>query len=212
MRHDQVKYDSPQVATWLAKMADEINAQRLTEPILIGIHSGGVWLAERLQPALHLAAPPAASSNASPAASPNASLGTLDISFYRDDFSRVGLNPEVKASHLPVAVDGRAIILVDDVLHTGRTIRAALNEIFSYGRPERVCLAVLIERPGRELPIQADVVGQSLDLGDHEEAKLSNTDGQLEMKVVTISSPAIHRREMAAGKIDAGEPQSGVRR
>ena len=114
-------------------MAEEIGAQPLSEPILIGIHTGGAWLAERLQAILNLPSP----------------LGTLDISFYRDDFSRVGLNPEVKTSNLPVAVDDRDIILVDDVLHTGRTIRAALNEIFSYGRPERVCLAVLIERPGR---------------------------------------------------------------
>ncbi len=163
-------YDSNRLATLIKTMADEINSQQLSEPILIGIRTGGVWLAERLQSALALPPP----------------LGTLDISFYRDDFSRVGLNPEVKASHLPLAVDGRNIILVDDVLHTGRTIRAALNEIFSYGRPERVCLAVLIERPGRELPIQADVVGQSLDLADSEDAKLSNTDGRLALNIINV--------------------------
>ena len=161
-------YDSARLSALIEKMADEINSQRLTEPILIGIHTGGAWLAERLQSALALPAP----------------LGTLDISFYRDDFSRVGLNPEVKASDLPLAVGDRNIILVDDVLHTGRTIRAALNEIFSYGRPERVCLAVLIERPGRELPIQADVVGQSLDLADSEQAKLSNADGRLALDII----------------------------
>ncbi len=154
-------------------MADEIHSQRLREPILIGIHTGGAWLAERLQAALG-------------SAPPLASLGTLDISFYRDDFSRVGLNPEVKASNLPVAVDDRDIILVDDVLHTGRTIRAALNEIFSFGRPERVCLAVLIERPGRELPIQADVIGQSLDLAGHQEAKLSNDHGRLALNIINL--------------------------
>ena len=164
-------YDSARLATLIEKMADEINSQRLTEPILIGIHTGGAWLAERLQSALALPAP----------------LGTLDISFYRDDFSRVGLNPEVKASDLPLAVGDRNIILVDDVLHTGRTIRAALNEIFSYGRPERVCLAVLIERPGRELPIQADVVGQSLDLADSEQAKLSNADGRLALDIINTA-------------------------
>lgn len=166
-------YDSDQLAAITQKMAEEINALRLSAPILIGIHTGGVWLAERLQ-ALFDPAPP---------------LGTLDISFYRDDFSRVGLNPEVKASNLP-AVDNRNLILVDDVLHTGRTIRAALNEIFSYGRPERVCLAVLVERPGRELPIRADVIGQSLELADHEEAKLSNADGRLTLEVIKISPAA----------------------
>ena len=164
-------YDSARLSALIEKMADEIGSQRLTEPILIGIHTGGAWLAERLQSALALPAP----------------LGTLDISFYRDDFSRVGLNPEVKASDLPLAVGDRNIILVDDVLHTGRTIRAALNEIFSYGRPERVCLAVLIERPGRELPIQADVVGQSLDLADSEQAKLSNADGRLALDIINTA-------------------------
>ena len=155
-------------------MADDLSAQRLSAPLLIGIHTGGAWLAERLQCLL----------------SPSPPLGTLDISFYRDDFSRVGLNPEVKASDLPLAVDDRDIILVDDVLHTGRTIRAALNEIFSYGRPERVCLAALIERPGRELPIQADVVGRALDLADDEEAKLCNDDGKLALNIIQIKRQA----------------------
>ena len=163
-------YDSDQLAAIIKKMAEEIDSQQLSEPILIGIHTGGAWLAERLQACL----------------APTPPLGTLDISFYRDDFSRVGLNPEVRASDLP-AVDNRDLILVDDVLHTGRTIRAGLNEIFSFGRPERVCLAVLLERPGRELPIQADVVGQSLDLGGHQQAKLSNTDGRLALDIVEIS-------------------------
>ena len=163
-------HDSGQLAAITTEMADAIVAQQLSAPLIIGIHTGGAWLAERLQAAINPAPP----------------LGTLDISFYRDDFSRVGLNPEVKASNLPVAVDNRDIILVDDVLHTGRTIRAALNEIFSYGRPERVCLAVLIERPGRELPIQADVVGRSLDLADDEEAKLSNNGGDLALNIIQI--------------------------
>ena len=152
----------------MTRMSEQIAAQKLSAPLIIGIHSGGAWLAERLHAAMNLPAP----------------LGEIDISFYRDDFSRVGLNPEVKASNLPTAVDDRDIILVDDVLHTGRTIRAALNEIFSYGRPERVCLAVLIERPGRELPIQADVIGQSLDLTSHQQVKLNRTDGQLALKII----------------------------
>lgn len=167
-------YDSDRLATIIKTMAKEIHSQRLSDPLLIGIHTGGAWLATSLQSALGLTTP----------------LGTLDISFYRDDFSRVGLNPQVKASDLPQAVDGRDIILVDDVLHTGRTIRAALNEIFSYGRPERVCLAVLIERPGRELPIRADVVGQSLNLAADQQAKLSNTDGCLTLNLIKTSQAA----------------------
>ncbi len=129
----------------------------IDDPLMIGIHTGGVWLAERLHKMLKIKQP----------------LATLDISFYRDDFSRIGMNPQVKTSSLPAQVEDCHIILVDDVLQTGRTIRAAMNEIFDYGRPASITLACLIERPGRELPIQADVIGQCLELNDHEEIKLT---------------------------------------
>ena len=145
-------------------MADRVDALQLPSPLIVGIHSGGVWIAERLH---------SLTGNVE-------ELSALDISFYRDDFSRVGLNPEVRSSSIPVSVEDRNIILVDDVLHTGRTIRAGLNEIFSYGRPARVVLCVMIERSGRELPIQADIVGMHLDLGDNENVKLTNPDGKLE--------------------------------
>jgi pyrimidine operon attenuation protein/uracil phosphoribosyltransferase len=123
---------------------------------LIGIHTGGVWIAERLQERLSLPDPP----------------GQLNIAFYRDDFSRIGLHPRVQPSKLPFDVDGRHVILVDDILYTGRTIRAALNEIFDFGRPASVVLAVLADRNGRELPIQADVVGMRLSLSATEHVKL----------------------------------------
>jgi len=113
-------------------------------------------------------------------------LGTLDISFYRDDFTRIGMNPQVKVSNLPVNVEGRHVILVDDVLHTGRTIRAAMNEIFDYGRPASVSLAVLIERPGRELPVEAQVVGQHMKLGKHQHVKLTGPE-KLELKIQEVS-------------------------
>ncbi|MCE5361284.1 bifunctional pyr operon transcriptional regulator/uracil phosphoribosyltransferase PyrR [Candidatus Igneacidithiobacillus taiwanensis] len=113
---------------------------------MIGIYTGGVWIAEELHRRLGMSTP----------------LGQLDISFYRDDFSRVGLHPQVKASNLPFAIDGARIILVDDVLYTGRTIRAALNEIFDYGRPEQVLLAVLVDRGLRELPICPDLAALRL--------------------------------------------------
>lgn len=127
------------------------------KPLLIGIHTGGAWLAESLHQSLSLSEP----------------LGTLDISFYRDDFTRIGLHPKVKASDLPVDVNNRHVILVDDVLHTGRTTRAAMNVIFDYGRPSSIVLAVLVERSGRELPVQADVVGTRLDLSPDQHVKLS---------------------------------------
>ncbi|MDH5300890.1 MAG: bifunctional pyr operon transcriptional regulator/uracil phosphoribosyltransferase PyrR [Gammaproteobacteria bacterium] len=138
------------------------------EPVMIGIHTGGVWVAERLHEALGL----------------NQPLGKLNISFYRDDFTRIGVHPQVSPSNLPFSVEDRCIILVDDVLYTGRTIRAALNEIYDYGRPARVILATLVDRGGRELPIQADVVGARMVLGAHEQVKLSGPE-PLQLAVVT---------------------------
>jgi pyrimidine operon attenuation protein/uracil phosphoribosyltransferase len=135
---------------WLA-------ASRRPDPLMVGIHTGGAWIAERLHARLDLAEP----------------LGRLDIAFYRDDFTRVGMNPQVRPSQLPFDLDGRHLVLVDDVLHTGRTIRAALNELFDYGRPASVALAVLIDRGGRELPIAADVAGTTLDLPSEHHVKLS---------------------------------------
>jgi pyrimidine operon attenuation protein / uracil phosphoribosyltransferase len=103
-------------------------------------------------------------------------LGHLDISFYRDDFTRVGMHPQVRPSYLPVGVDNRHLILVDDVLQSGRTSRAALNVLFDYGRPASVTLAVLVERDGRELPVAADVAGFEAGFGADEQIKLSGPD------------------------------------
>ncbi|OOY39377.1 bifunctional pyr operon transcriptional regulator/uracil phosphoribosyltransferase, partial [Solemya velum gill symbiont] len=100
----------------------------------------------------------------------------LDIAFYRDDFSQIGLNPEVKPSQISFDIDGRHILLVDDVIHTGRTIRAALNEIFDYGRPASVTLAALVDRDGRELPVQADIIGLEVTLTSNEQIKLTGED------------------------------------
>jgi pyrimidine operon attenuation protein / uracil phosphoribosyltransferase len=144
----------------LGRMAEGLRAFSARKPVMIGIHTGGVWVAKRLHTLLGLDEP----------------LGSLDISFYRDDFTRVGVNPQVKTSDLPASVDGRHVILVDDVLHTGRTIRAALNEIFDYGRPASVTLAVLIERDGRELPIEAQVVGTHMKLAKRQHVKLLGPD------------------------------------
>jgi pyrimidine operon attenuation protein/uracil phosphoribosyltransferase len=89
-------------------------------------------------------------------------VGYIDVSFYRDDFNRRGLKPEVKRTELPFEIEGATIILVDDVLYTGRSVRAAINELFDYGRPQRIELAVLVDRGGRELPIEATYVGARL--------------------------------------------------
>jgi pyrimidine operon attenuation protein/uracil phosphoribosyltransferase len=155
----------------IGQMASELREKfvdsNVNDTVMVGIHTGGVWVAERLHSLLKIKQP----------------LAQLDISFYRDDFSRIGMNPQVKPSNLPVSVDDAHIILVDDILHTGRTIRAALNEIFDYGRPASVTLAVLGSRSGRELPIQADVVGKQIELSQHEHVKLTGPD-PLEMEIV----------------------------
>ena len=145
------------IDTCLKDMADQLGKISHKDPLMIGIQTGGVWIAERLHNLLKLKSP----------------LGQLNIAFYRDDYSRIGLHPRVTPSNLPFAVEDREIILVDDVLHTGRTIRAALNEIFDYGRPARIILAVLVERSGRDLPICADVIGKRMSLKANEHVKLS---------------------------------------
>ena len=146
----------------LFSMANELKQRYINrdELLIVGIQTGGVWVAERLHKLLELSEP----------------LGILNISFYRDDFSSIGLHPYVDPTTLPLEVDDRHIILVDDVLHTGRTIRAALNEIFDYGRPASVTLAILIDRNGRELPIQPDVLGCSISLEQGKHIKLCGPD------------------------------------
>ncbi len=125
-------------------------------PLIVGIETGGYWVAERLRERL----------------APEAPLGKLNITFYRDDYTKIGLHPTVKPSQLPMDIDGQTILLVDDVLHSGRTIRAAMNELFDYGRPERILLAILIDRGGRELPIQPDFVATRIELEADEQIKL----------------------------------------
>ncbi len=126
------------------------------QPLIVGIETGGYWIAERLRERL----------------APEAPLGKLNITFYRDDYTKIGLHPTVKPSSLPGDIDGQAILLVDDVIHSGRTIRAAMNELFDYGRPERILLATLIDRGGRELPIQPDFVAETIELAPEEQIKL----------------------------------------
>lgn len=160
----------PLIVTLSQQLQALLQTRQINNPAMIGIHTGGVWVAQRLHQMLDLSSP----------------LGQLDISFYRDDFTRVGIHPEVKPSQLNFTVDERTLILVDDVLHTGRTIRAALNEIFDFGRPAAIILAVLIDRNERELPIQADVCGCTLPLKRHEHIKL-NGPSPLTYHLLTVS-------------------------
>ncbi len=158
---NHVIFDSETVEQALETMARILQAN---DVYIMGIQQGGARVADTLQQRLEFRGC-------------RVERGNLDISFYRDDLDALGPNPEVRPSHLPFDVSGKAIWLVDDVLYTGRTIRAALGEIFDYGRPASVHLAVLIDRGGRELPIAADCTGLFCEAGAHDSVKLVTTDG-----------------------------------
>lgn len=130
---------------------------------LVGIHSGGAWIVKRLQKELTL----------------TNEVGFLNTSFYRDDFHKIGLHTQKHPTHISFDVDGKHIIVVDDILYTGRTIRATMNELFDYGRPASISLAVLIDRGGRQLPIVADVVGGSIPLQEGTHFVLSQNEQHL---------------------------------
>lgn len=155
----------PDAEVLVQEMAQRLKPYITERSALVGIYTGGVWLAEKLHPLLDRGMP----------------MGTLDVSFYRDDFGQAGLHPNIEPSDIPFDMEGRNIILVDDVLYTGRSVRAAMNELFDYGRPASILLAVLVDRGGRELPIAAQVTGvtmtlearQNIQLNRDEQGKLS---------------------------------------
>ena len=145
-----------------------MTANALLAIIGMGIATGGAWLAERLHADLGARVP----------------LGRLDTSFYRDDVEERGLKTQVSPSNLPFEVDGRDILLVDDVLYTGRTTRAAINTLFDYGRPAKIMLAALVDRGGRELPISADFVSQTIALPNEQMLVLQKADdGRLSLTI-----------------------------
>ncbi|WP_028238429.1 bifunctional pyr operon transcriptional regulator/uracil phosphoribosyltransferase PyrR [Stutzerimonas azotifigens] len=149
--------DPERLLTEMAAALDaHLAARGIAEPRFIGIRTGGVWVAQALLEARGR----------------EEALGVLDVSFYRDDFTRKGLHPQVQPSELPFEVEGQHLVLVDDVLMTGRTIRAALNELFDYGRPASVTLVALLDLNARELPIRPDVVGATLPLAPEQRVKL----------------------------------------
>lgn len=136
----------PDAEHLIRELAEQIRPHVNADTALVGIRTGGLWLAERLHEMLAIRTP----------------LGAIDVSFYRDDYGSRGLQVRPQRTEIPVDVSGAAVILVDDVLYTGRTTRAALNELFDFGRPARVDLAVLVDRGGRELPIEARYCAHTL--------------------------------------------------
>jgi pyrimidine operon attenuation protein/uracil phosphoribosyltransferase len=162
----------------LKRMADEI--VELNEGtgnlVIVGIQRRGVQLARRISSIVE--------------ESENAKVlqGSLDITLYRDDLQTVGPRPVVGPTDIPWAIDGRNVVIVDDVLYTGRTVRAALDELADFGRPAHIALAVLIDRGGRELPIQPDIVGKtiSIEAGERVDVLVDDLDGRT---AVIISAP-----------------------
>ena len=150
-------------------LAEQMRGRIGADAGMVGIYTGGAWVAERLHRALGLTTP----------------LGFLAVTLHRDDFGSIGLHRESRRSQIPFAVDDREIVLVDDVLHTGRTIRAALNELFDFGRPKAVRLAVLAERGTRELPVAPDWLGAKIEVAPAEDLVLSNESGRLRLAMVT---------------------------
>jgi pyrimidine operon attenuation protein/uracil phosphoribosyltransferase len=174
--------DGAQMRRVVRRMAGEIleHTGGSADLILVGIRTRGVPLAEALARELEQME------------GRQVPIGSLDITLYRDDLSTIGPHPVVRSSHIPGPVDGRVLVLCDDVLYTGRTVRAALDALRDYGRPRRVELAVLIDRGHRELPVQADIVGRRVPTSTQEEIRVSfeATDGVDKVEILGREEPA----------------------
>jgi pyrimidine operon attenuation protein / uracil phosphoribosyltransferase len=158
-----------------AELRHGVQAMQRDDAVLVGIWSGGAWLAERLQRDLGLPG----------------THGVISSTLHRDDFSARGLAGGTDATQLPFAIDGRHIVLIDDVLYTGRTIRAVVNELFDFGRPASVRLAVLVDRGGRELPIDAAFAAAKLVLPPTQKLRLArDDDGSFRFSVSTTATGA----------------------
>ena len=165
----------PDAEALCLELASKLRAGLTESTCLVGIRTGGAWLAERLHKELGLATP----------------VGSLDISFYRDDFDSTGLRHQVKPSQIPFDVNGRHIVVVDDVLYTGRTVRAAMNELFDYGRPGKIELAALVDRGERQLPIAAQYVGTTLSVPAGKLLRLARDErGKFTLRLSDAKPPA----------------------
>jgi len=138
----------PDAEKLCARLVRELQPIVGAKTAMVGLYTGGVWLAERLHRELQIEKP----------------LGAMDIAFYRDDYAARGLKHDPKRTRIPFDVNGAELLLVDDVLYSGRTVRAAMNELFDYGRPASIALVVLADRGGRQLPICAQHVGAKLEV------------------------------------------------
>lgn len=168
----------PDAELLLNQLASHISPLLQANTALVGIHSGGVWLMQRLLIML-----------AKQISAHHIEHGALDVSFYRDDYAQRGLKTETRPSQIPFDVENKHIILIDDVFYTGRTTRAAMNELFDYGRPASITLVALVNRGGRELPIAPQYVAANIVLKSHENLQLQQDDyGQLSLVLVASTS------------------------
>ncbi|MCB1959416.1 MAG: bifunctional pyr operon transcriptional regulator/uracil phosphoribosyltransferase PyrR [Rhodocyclaceae bacterium] len=163
----------PDAEALLDRLVEQIAPHVTDRTALVGIHTGGAWLAERLHGALNIQPP----------------LGAIDVAFYRDDYGARSLHPQLRRSDIPFDMHDSPVILVDDVLFTGRTTRAALNELFDYGRPARIDLAVLVDRGERELPIAPRFCAHTLPapLGKGQRLRLEKSDdATLSLRLIDV--------------------------
>ena len=158
----------PDAEALCAGLVGELQPHVKPSMAMIGLYTGGAWLAERLHPQLGLATP----------------LGLMDIAFYRDDYHKQGLHHDPKRTRIGFEVEGRDLLLVDDILYTGRTVRAAMNELFDYGRPASIALVVLADRGGRQLPISAQFCGAKIDVPHGQRLRMKRgEDGRLKLEI-----------------------------
>jgi pyrimidine operon attenuation protein / uracil phosphoribosyltransferase len=158
----------PDAEALCGQLAAELRARVTPKTAMIGLYTGGAWLAEKLHALLALKAP----------------LGLMDIAFYRDDYAARGLKHDPKRTRIPFDVNGAELLLVDDVLYSGRTVRAAMNELFDYGRPASIALVVLADRGGRQLPICAQHCGATVEVAQDMRLRLKRLDdGKLKFEL-----------------------------
>jgi pyrimidine operon attenuation protein/uracil phosphoribosyltransferase len=189
--------DAPRLSRTLARMAHEMVERHpdVGRAVLVGVRTRGVPLAQRLAALIKAAAGEAPV------------VGALDITLYRDDLTMIAPHPVLKGTEIPVSIDGRVVVLVDDVLYTGRTARAALDELIDFGRPSRIELAVLVDRGHRELPIRADYAGKTITTTRDEivQVMLEDEDGAdrvvlLEKTAASVPAPRAAANDKKKGK------------
>jgi len=169
-----MKLPDPEIL--ISEITDKIKSIITPNTALVGIHSGGVWILERVLNALDS----------------DIAFGKLDAAMYRDDYAKRGLKSKSQPSWIPFDINNKDIILIDDIFYTGRTTRAAMNELFDFGRPASITLAVLINRGGAQLPIQPQIVGAEIPLKSHQAFQLSqDTMGKLHLNIEESSDQGI---------------------